>query len=280
MLLFIFCGCEETANDDIDGGTGGADGGSDTDTDGDTDTDSFFEIAPHIDAGVSDRCFTDGGVVPIDWVVIDGGTYLMGSPFGQGFPNNQLPAHDVTIPTFEIMRTEVTVCHYADCFADGKCTHPKTSDMPNTSDGCNWMVRGNGNHPVNCVDVYQAEAFCQWAGGRLPSESEWEFVARGRGRDIIYPWGDELATCEYAVMGVNINDLFVGGCGIDHTFEVCSRPQGNTAQGLCDVAGNVWEWVPDKWTIDYQGAPTDGSPWMDAVYEDSRVIRGGDYKCN
>ena len=121
---------------------------------------------------------------------------------------------------------------------------------------------------MNYIDWQQAVDFCMWAGGRLPSEAEWEYAARSGGQHIIYPWGDEDATCAYAVM-------YEGGhgCGTDRTMVVCSKTDGNTLQGLCDIAGNVNEWVRDTWHDTYDGAPGDGSAWEDGGTD--RVARGG-----
>jgi len=66
------------------------------------------------------------------------------------------------------------------------------------------------------------------------------------------------------------------GCGRDSTWPVCSKPRGNTTQGLCDMAGNVWEWVQDWYHSSYDGAPTDGSAW-ETPAGSNRVIRGGSW---
>ena len=125
------------------------------------------------------------------------------------------------------------------------------------------------------MDWEHAVEYCTFAGGRLPSEAEWEYAARSGGQDIIYPWGNQEATCDYAVMfgyGPGIDDPY--GCGLHHEWPVCSKPAGNTAQGLCDMAGNVWEWLQDCRHDDYVGAPADGSAWEDppGCY---RMERGG-----
>jgi formylglycine-generating enzyme required for sulfatase activity len=66
------------------------------------------------------------------------------------------------------------------------------------------------------------------------------------------------------------------GCNTGELWPVCSKPEGNTAQGLCDMAGNVWELMLDAWHIDYVGAPDDGSAWTGAM-ESDRVARGGGF---
>ena len=201
---------------------------------------------------------------PISWVNISGGTFDMGSE--DGFQSEQ-PVHSVTVPTFEISKTQVTVAQYEDCVRAGVCTEPSTDTR------CNWKDPGYEDHPVNCITWNQARGFCEWAGGRLPSEAEWEYAARSRGQNITYPWGDESATCSYAVM----NDDGDWGCGSSRTRPVCSIVEGNTDQGLCDMAGNVWEWLEDDWHSDYIGAPNDGSAWVENPRVPNRILRGGSY---
>jgi formylglycine-generating enzyme required for sulfatase activity len=205
---------------------------------------------------------TDGTVSPngsMEWVHIPGGTFLMGSDL---LEDSEQPVHLVTVPSFEIARTEVTVAQYGECVAERRCATPATGSY------CNWDLPGAADHPVNCVSWLEAAQFCAWADSRLPSEAEWEYAARSAGQHIIFPWGNEMATCEYAIM-VEGGE----GCGTGRTFPVCSRTAGNTAQGLCDMAGNLWEWVQDWYHDGYDGAPTDGSAWDDSG--SVRVARGG-----
>ncbi len=127
------------------------------------------------------------------------------------------------------------------------------------------------------MDWNQARIFAKWVGGDLPSEAQWEYAARSGGRDIKYPWGNEEATCKYAVM-----DDGEYGCGEKRSWEVCSKTGGNTVQGLCDMGGNVWEWVLDEWHDSYSGGPSDDIGWCsDRVCESNssapRVSRGGSW---
>ncbi|NNN06367.1 MAG: formylglycine-generating enzyme family protein, partial [Elusimicrobia bacterium] len=168
---------------------------------------------------------------------------------------NERPAHRVTIHSFQMAKTLVTNKLYKACVAAGACTAPSN-------------YYGGDDNPVVNVDWNQAKAFSKWVGGRLPSEAEWEYAARSGGRDWKYPWGNETATCDNAV---------IAGCGYNETAPVCSKPKGNTKQGLCDMAGNAWEWVEDEWHDSYDGAPTDGSAWEDANAGSDRVGRGGSW---
>ncbi len=177
-------------------------------------------------------------VPDIVWVTLPGGSFMMGSESGR---RNEQPVHRVIVGAFEMSRSEVTVGQYRLCVAAGVCTEPESR-----WEGCNWGRSDREEHPVNCVDWTQAARFAQWVGGRLPTEAEWEFAARSRGMNRTYPWGDQAPSCERAVMPGNGGN----GCGRHGTWPVCSKPKGETEQGLCDMAGNVWEWVADWYKED------------------------------
>jgi len=155
--------------------------------------------------------------------------FEMGSNDGDA---DEKPVHAVHLAAFEMTRTEVTVAQYRLCVQAGKCDAPKTGTY------YNWGHDGRDDHPVNGVSWNDAKAYCEHAGGRLPTEEEWEYAARGReGRK--YAWGNTPApSCDVAVMDDGGN-----GCGHDSTWPVCSKPAGNTPEGLCDMSGNVWEWT-------------------------------------
>lgn len=196
-----------------------------------------------------------------DWVALPAGRFLMGSlEASEGFMN-AIPAHKVLMKAFEMSRTDVTVEQYARCVSSGRCA------APTTGGNCNWGKPGRQRHPVNCVSWEQANQYAKFIGARLPTEAEWEYAATSGGRGGKYPWGDENPTCENAVML---------DCALEHgTSPVCSKPAGNTAQGLCDMAGNVWQWTQDKYGGSYAGVPADGSAFEAAGV--ARVVRGGSW---
>jgi formylglycine-generating enzyme required for sulfatase activity len=199
------------------------------------------------------------------WVRIPGGSFMMGSEAGN---DDERPVHRVDVPTFEMTMTEVTVAQYQTCVDAEVCKEPY--EYPSNWK-CNWGKPERGNHPVNCITWEQAGVFCRWSGGRLPTEAQWEYAARGGGQDIEYPWGNQPATCYHAVID---EDAAGGeGCGIGRVWAVCSKTAGNTAHGLCDMSGNVYEWVRDHYHDNYVGAPTDGSSWEHQWFGD-RVCRG------
>jgi formylglycine-generating enzyme required for sulfatase activity len=203
----------------------------------------------------------------VEMILIQGGSFMMGSASGE---SDEMPMHRVEVRDFYMSKTEVTVGQYRKCVDEGVCSEP---DDKNDGSYCNWGYSDRDDHPINCVDWKQARAFAKWVGGDLPSEAQWEYASRSRGRDIKYPWGNAEVTCEYA------SSI---GCGKLGTWEVCSKTGGNTTQGLCDMGGNVWEWVLDEYHDSYSGAPSDDIGWCsdrgcDGDTSAHRVNRGGSW---
>lgn len=204
------------------------------------------------------------------WVLFLGGTYTMGS--AKGYPDTR-PLHAVTLDPFEIMRTEVTVEMFRACVEAGRCGEYRLD----SSADCNWGRPGREDHPINCISWFDARDFCAWAGARLPSEAEWEHAARSGGKDQTYPWGEDVPTCDHAVMHDLGEPGALSGCGTGITQPVCSRDAGSSEQGLCDLAGNVYEWMEDCWHDDYEGAAKEGKAWVKGCDGPYRVERGGGF---
>jgi formylglycine-generating enzyme required for sulfatase activity len=181
----------------------------------------------------------------------------------------EFPYHKVTVPPFEIDKYLVTAAQYKACVDDGACSAPDVGGR------CTYWLEYRQQNPVNCVDWDQAGAYCAWAGKRLPTEAEWEKAARGTdGRK--YPWGNSPGpSCDFAVMA----DPKAGGqgCGSLGTLPVGSRPKGEGPFGTLDTIGNLWEWLEDDVHLSYNGAPTDGSAWVDTPRGQMRILRGGGF---
>jgi formylglycine-generating enzyme required for sulfatase activity/class 3 adenylate cyclase len=169
------------------------------------------------------------------------------------------PPHQVTIKPFAISKYPISVRDWNDCAAAKACTFAAT---------------GKDDAPVTNVSWTDAKQFVAWLAGamrkayRLPSEAEWEYAARG-GTQTKYWWGDQfqsgMANCK------NCNDIATA----EQPIKVGSfKPN---PFGLYDMGGGVDQWVEDCWHKNYQGAPADGSAWVEAECA-SHVIRSGSWK--
>ncbi len=218
----------------------------------------------HID--VKGKKSTIAGKEDEDMIFIPSGEFSMGCVPGDDKCNeNEKPMHSVNLDSYFIDRHEVTIGEYKKCVDSGVCSDEHVDDA-----GCTWTKSGRDKNPVECVNWWQAKSYCNWKGNRLPTEAEWEKAARGTD-ERIYPWGGTYVDCDYA----NMIDPWRGiGCSQDSTWPVCSKPKGNSPYGLCDMAGNVWEWVNDYYDESYYWSSPSTNPRgpNTGIYH---VIRGG-----
>ena len=223
-------------------------------------------------------------------VYVPGGTFPMGSTEAEvadalarcreayshcnaDFYGREAPQHTVTLDSFWLDRTEVTQAHYLRCVEAGACQLSTTcaEGQPMSAD------TAKAQHPAVCVNWQDAEAYCAWAGTRLPTEAEWEYAARGP-EGHRYPWGNEPggawqnycdANCTHPWADEMVDDGYAQTSPVDHF------PEGTSWCGVQDLAGNVYEWVAD-WSAKYAPAsqtnPTGPASGFD------KVLRGSSWK--
>lgn len=178
-------------------------------------------------------------------IVIPAGSFPMGVPAGaRDGGRDEYPRHDVFIDTFMIDKFEVTNGRYLEFV---KSTGHRIPQNPKNPARNLWQ--GDSitevliDRPVINVDWFDAEAYCRWAGKRLPTEAEWEKTAKGTS-DRRFPWGNVEPTPKH----LNYNQQWIGEKTL---MPVGSYEAGKSPYGLYDMAGNVWEWVNDWYDARY-----------------------------
>ncbi|HEX5807488.1 MAG TPA: SUMF1/EgtB/PvdO family nonheme iron enzyme, partial [Anaerolineales bacterium] len=187
---------------------------------------------------------------PVSMVFVPPGEFIMGT-------------NTVALDAFWIDKTEVTNLMYARCVEAGACDPPRSS-RSNTRD----PYFGNpefDTYPVVYVSWEDANQYCTWAGGRLPTEAEWEKAARGTDARQ-YPWGNEEPTGIFGLLNYQAQD----------TTQTGTYPDGASPYGALDMAGNVSEWVADWLSQDYYNNPPAANPLGPGSGE-YRVWRGGSW---
>ena len=204
--------------------------------------------------------------IPANLILIPGSSFLMGqNDVNKETQNNEWPAHQVTVKSFLMDRTEITNAEYLEFV---NATRNPAPDYWSE----NKPPAGREQWPVTNVSLDDARVFAAWRSTRdglkyrLPTEEEWEFAARGGSKDFLYPWGNAWHE-DRANLGTG------AGNRVDFPKPVGSYPQGASAFGVMDLIGNVWEWTSSEASF-YPGNPatmsTDERDWF--------VVRGGSHQ--
>jgi len=187
--------------------------------------------------------------------IIPAGWFWMGCSIGAyGCNYDESPRHKVQLDEFKIDKKEVTIGEYEKCVDAGKCE--------SSGKRCTYNLNDT-DFPVYCVNWYQAKAYCEWQGKRLPTDAEWEKAARGGTNTIYYCGNDSSCLDEIAWYKNNSGD----------SIHPVGKKSPN-AYGLYDMLGNVWEWVNDWYSDSYYGGSPDKNP-QGPDGGDSRILRGG-----
>jgi formylglycine-generating enzyme required for sulfatase activity len=227
-----------------------------------TETQETAVETPEVVAGASQdgECPSQFG---IEMVFIPATSFMMGSDIG---PSNERPVREVTVDDFCIDVFEVTNTQYTRCVNDGVCTAPRRLNSRTVNDYYESAI--HGRFPAVNVTWQQAQAYCEYRGGRLPTEAEWELVARYDPETEMmrtFPWGRQAADTSKANYEASIfGDTVEGG----------QHPSGISPFGVHDLSGNVAEWVFD-WFGPYRSTDVDNPVGSDEGT--ARVVRGGSF---
>lgn len=251
---------------------------------------------------------------PGEFVDIPAGDFQMGDHFGEGYvQDGEGPVHPVSIAALSMGATTVSNDQFAAFVqATGFVTtaehqgvsavfhlafQGRPGDILNRAAGVPWWlavkgadwkhpngpgssIENIGDHPVVHVSWDDALAYCSWAGGRLPTEAEWEYAARGGAAGKRYVWGNELTP-----KGQWRSNIWQGRFPVDNTAEdgFLTTAPGKTFKsnkfGLWQMSGNVWEWCSDWFDPDYYPIAVQDNPQGPESGE-CRVMRGGSYLCH
>jgi formylglycine-generating enzyme required for sulfatase activity len=210
-------------------------------------------------------------------VNVPAGEFLMGCDLGNTAPfgcaDKDTPLHRVWLSAYQIDKYEVTNRQYRECVYAGACDWPRKTISHTRS---NYFENPKyDDYPVVFVGLKDAQAYCAWAGKRVPTEAEWEKAARGPIDTRIFPWGNEFPDCTRVNFTEDVYDNDLYHC-VDDTTKVGAHPMGASPYGAMDMGGNVFEWVVDRYDEGFYSR----SPYANPVSTNGKftTIRGGSFK--
>jgi formylglycine-generating enzyme required for sulfatase activity len=226
------------------------------------------------------QCYTEvlaADVMPIRMMQIPAGTFQMGSPENEleRLPREG-PQHEVTVSEFFMSKYPITQAQWRVVATMPQVNRELSPDPSN--------FKGD-KRPVEKVSWYDAVEFCDRLTiytdfqYRLPTEAEWEYACRA-GTTTPFHFGETITT-DIANYNGTSEKYGAYGPGPKGEYREETTPvdqfEGANAFGLHDMHGNVWEWCEDIWHKNYEGAPTDGSAWVEGENSNRRILRGGSW---
>ena len=210
-------------------------------------------------------------------ILIPGGEFEMGDHFDIGDADEK-PITEIILDDFYIDKFEVTNSSYKNCVDQGGCKAPRQFDSQTHFEY--YGTRQFANYPVIYVSWEDAQNYCKWRGGRLPTELEWEKAARGPD-GWQYPWGDEFETGRANYCGGAVFCPGEPDDGYKDTAPVDAFEEGASPYGAYQMAGNVNEWTADWYDKNYYSGLSDGDENPPGPTGGQlRVIRGGSFGLN
>lgn len=219
----------------------------------------------------------DNNIFPGEKVSVVGGTFQMGNTTGN---TNETPVHSVTVNSFSISKYEITNIQYATFMnniganIDGSLNgveylNMDSADIQISDTNGNFIAEaGKENFPVIAVSWFGAKAYAEYYGGRLPTEAEWEFAAKGGASSVGYIYSGSNTIDDVAWYTTNSGNT--------------KHPVGTKSAnelGIHDMSGNVWEWTNDWYDANYYSSSSSNDPQGPASGT-SRVRRGGNWNNN
>ncbi len=198
-------------------------------------------------------------------MLIPSGSFKMGSvESNDNAAEDEFPEHTVSLTCYNIYKEEVTNSMYDRCVQAGECfpVVPITGSVTE-----HYADPAYADHPVVGVDYNMAKEYCEWVGGRLPTEAEWEYAATYN-KDFLFPWGNQDADCDKA--------NYAGCLDPADTLQVGTLTDGESPFGVQDLSGNAWEWVFDWYDPGYYSVSPSSNPVGPSKGE-LKAVRGGAY---
>jgi formylglycine-generating enzyme required for sulfatase activity len=174
---------------------------------------------------------------------------------------------EVTVVDLCVDKTEVTAKAYEACAKDGKCTE----SFLDCAEAKTYKIPGKESHPIVCVDYPQSKSYCEWAGKRLPTEDEWEWIARAGAEGRKYAYGNDPPKDEVCWSG-SPEGARKGTCPVG------SFSKSDSPQGISDLTGNVFEWTSSQADASGKIYITKGGTWRDGVATQMVITRPGGFK--